>query len=141
MEATGEQSAAPVQERRTIKIVVTGGRKYTDKAHVFMMLDEMVRIHGKVEIAEGGQRYRHPDTGEIIGGADYLAYLWARERGVPCRTYKADWQKFGNQAGPLRNSEMLAKEKPDRVLAFPGHTGTLDCVTKANRRKIKVISA
>lgn len=33
--------------------------------------------------------------------------------------YYAEWNKYGNRAGPLRNIRMLEEGKPDLVIAFP----------------------
>lgn len=94
---------------------------------VFETLDNIRFEHGVARIAEGGAT-----------GADRVARDWAKSRGVPCRTYEARWNTYGRSAGPMRNVEMLRKENPDFVLAFPGHTGTADCCRQAAAMGIEV---
>lgn len=71
--------------------------------------------------------------------ADVLAEQWAWYNGVAFQGYPADWRNFGASAGPIRNSQMLAAEKPDVVLAFPGGRGTADMVNKARKAGVRVI--
>lgn len=66
-------------------------------------------------------------------GADRNAEIWAEQRGYPVRVYPADWDKHGKKAGPIRNQEMLDKEDPDLVVAFPGGSGTANMISKACR--------
>lgn len=107
------------------RVLVCGGRNYTDTARVFDVLDEIER-DGSVYIIHGGAR-----------GADQRAGEWATERGVPCAIVPANWDVYGNGAGPKRNEWMLELH-PDLVVAFPGNRGTHDMVTQAMRRGIPV---
>lgn len=105
-----------------MRVVVTGGRDYADSATVYATLDAIK----PTIIAQGD-----------AAGADGLARAWANERGVPCVGYPADWSR-GRKAGPLRNAMMLRNFQPDLVVAFPGGTGTADCVRRAGRMHIPV---
>lgn len=98
------------------RIVVTGGRSYSDGETVRTTLDRI----GPSFIAQGG-----------ASGADYLARWWAWGHNVPCRTFKAQWRALGKRAGPLRNQAMLDEVRPDVVVAFPGERGTADCCRRA----------
>jgi len=80
----------------------------------------------------------------IVGdcrGADDLTYECCKEDGFTVISADAKWWKYGRAAGPIRNREMLGL-KPELVLAFHddlSHSkGTLDTVTEAKRRGIKV---
>lgn len=42
-------------------------------------------------------------------GADEAGYRWAKERGVWIDEYRANWNRHGKAAGPIRN-EVMAKE-------------------------------
>lgn len=64
-------------------------------------------------------------------GADHFAKAWAEERGIPFRTFHANWRMYGRAAGAIRNAQMLAEGKPDLVVAFPGGPGTADMVRRA----------
>ena len=51
-------------------------------------------------------------------GIDYLADSEARTIGYKVVRYDADWDKFGNAAGPIRNRRMFEDGKPTLGLAF-----------------------
>lgn len=121
-----------------VSAVVCGGRGERDGAFVAHHLDSLHRLARFSLIIEGGQRTRDPVTKEIVGGVDWHARQWAESRGVPCQTVKAEWTKHGKAAGPIRNQEM-ADMRPDRVVAFPGGSGTADMVQRAEAAGIPVI--
>lgn len=110
------------------KVVVTGGRRYANKARVYECLDHLLKVKPFDMLIEGGAT-----------GADTLAREWAKERCFPCLTCEADWDFFGNAAGSIRNGHMLKTYQPILVLAFPGGPGTKDCVTRAVAMKITVV--
>jgi len=92
-----------------MKLLVCGGRRYTDAAGARCALDAMAEI-GPIEmIITGGAR-----------GADRLAEDYAVERGIPVRIFRAEWHRLGRAAGPVRNQVMLDEAAPDLVLALPG---------------------
>jgi hypothetical protein len=107
-----------------MKILACGGRSYLNRDRVFRSLDELKPDH----VIHGG-----------ASGADSLAGIWARNRGVALTVYKADWEKHGSAAGPIRNQQMLDEGKPDLVVAFPGGKGTADMVKRAKRAGIKIV--
>ncbi len=107
-----------------MRVVVTGGRDYADRHHVFRVLDEL----GPTELAHGCAR-----------GADAFANEWAVLRGVPCHPYPADWATYGRAAGMRRNVDMLEGFNPDIVVAFPGGPGTKGCIREARARRFVVL--
>ena len=72
-------------------------------------------------------------------GADSMAEDWAIVHWCSFKEYKADWNKHGKAAGPIRNQQMLEEGKPDLVVAFPGGRGTADMVKRAREAGVKVI--
>lgn len=54
--------------------------------------------------------------------------------------FRADWDKHGKAAGPIRNQEMLDNGKADALVAFwDGKSpGTKDMIRRAKRKGIKV---
>lgn len=109
-----------------MKVLVCGGRDYTDKEQVFLCLDKIKQILGDdLRICHGGAR-----------GADSLAGEWAQSRNVSCTVFPADWASHGRSAGPLRNLQMLVTFQPDYILDFPGGKGTRDMLKKASHAKI-----
>lgn len=109
------------------RVVVTGGRDFTDRDAVWGALDRRHARGGIVALAHGG-----------ASGVDRLADMWARNRGVPVEPFPADWRIRGKAAGPERNRRMLDTFKPDGVIAFPGGRGTADCCRAADERAIPV---
>ena len=122
------------------RVIVCGGRDFTDRDMLFSELDMHNADWGPFElIIEGGQRTRDPATDEYIGGADYWAAVWAHERGIDCKTFEANWKKHGRAAGPIRNQQMIDEGKPDLIIAFPGGQGTRDMITRGNKAKLQQI--
>lgn len=116
------------------RIIVTGGRDFTDAACVDRVLDTLHQEQPITVLATGAAR-----------GADRLAEEWA-ERKMPrvhLRSYPADWGKHGRAAGPVRNGRMLDEERAFMggvriVVAFPGGRGTEDCIRQAKARGLVV---
>jgi hypothetical protein len=55
-------------------------------------------------------------------------------RAMVLEPYPADWKRYGNAAGAIRNTQMLVEGKPDIVLAFP--TGRLS-ITKGTKNMVQ----
>lgn len=110
------------------KALVCGGRNYDERISLFEVLDTLRRERRITIIVHGA-----------ASGADKLAGMWARLRGVECVSYPADWKRHGRAAGPLRNQSMLDSERPDVVIAFPGGRGTADMVGRARAAGVEVI--
>jgi len=113
-----------------LKVLVTGGRYWSDFDHLSSTLD---KIHSET-----------PITTVIHGaaiGADTLAEVWAASRKITTEQYPADWSKYSTKAGPIRNQHMLDIGKPDLVVAFPGGRGTNDMMSRTKKAGIKLYVA
>ena len=115
-----------------MRVVVTGGRDFTDTRSAFAALDA---LHA-----------RRPITVLISGkcktGLDARAEAWARQLGIPVDPYPAPWDDidypdavvryrrdgtaYDANAGPRRNQQMIDEGKPDYALVFRGRGGTAD---------------
>lgn len=93
-----------------MRVLVCGGRNYSNKKRVYDILDNLEDVD---LIIEGGAR-----------GADRLASEWAADREISSIRYNAEWDKYGKAAGYKRNLKMLNEGKPNLVVAFPGGKGT-----------------
>ena|SRR5271170_2129826 len=110
------------------RIIVCGGRRYANRTFVYAALDllaatfamPMIVVHGKAP------------------GADDLASQWCLERGVTQEAHPADWDYYGNSAGPRRNKAM-AKAGAALCVAFPGGTGTESMIREATACGIEVV--
>lgn len=114
--------------KNTVRILVTGGRDYHERNRVRIVLERARTRWGDITVVHGG----------CPTGLDALANHVAREMGLSVEVYRADWDRYGNAAGPIRNSEMVAS-RPDILFAFPGGRGTRDCETKAVAAGIDVL--
>lgn len=115
--------------KTNLKVLVCGGREYTNRDKVFDVLD---KIHNKYTI----ERIIHGDA----EGADTLAREWAVENEIIREEYPAKWKTFKKEgrlvksAGPIRNQEMFNKSSPDLVVAFPGARGTQGMIDIASEK-------
>lgn len=81
----------------------------------------------------------YPITTLISGGArgvDSLGERWAREAGVECEVYPANWNLYGRSAGYRRNVEMA--QTADALIAFwtgksPGTEHMIKTMEKAKK--------
>ena len=110
------------------RVLVCGGRNYSDRERLFAVLDKFHAEVGIDTIIEGGAK-----------GADQLAAIWSDRPGVELERFEADWENQGSFAGPMRNTRMLNEGMPDLVIAFPGGRGTADMVKKARRAGVQVV--
>jgi len=114
-----------------VRVLVCGGRDYTDSTFVTFVLEA---IHAKKAI-----------TLVIHGcasGADTFAEQWASQKdGCTAYGVPADWKKHGSRAGPVRNRLMLEYGKPELVIAFEGGAGTRDMTSAATAAGVRVLFA
>lgn len=109
------------------RVIVCGGRDYSDAERVATVLQRYRSRFGIAAIIQGG-----------ADGADRLAAEWGWNNQIPVATYNAQWKEHGKAAGPIRNATMLEQSAPDSVIAFPGGDGTADMVAKAEAAGVKV---
>lgn len=113
-----------------MRVLVCGGRDFDNyKFFANKMTNWLWRTpeFTPLTIISGGAR-----------GVDTMAIQFAIAVGVPYEEYKADWDKHGKAAGPIRNQQMLDEGKPDLVIAFPGGKGTADMISRAKKAGIPV---
>lgn len=110
-----------------MKVLVCGGREYDNWKNFKRQLNEILGKDTPI-IVQGGAK-----------GADFLARVYANYYGLNYKEYPANWKKYGNRAGPIRNQQMLDEENPDLVVAFPGGCGTADMVKRSKEQGFKVI--
>lgn len=113
------------------RILITGSRDWDD---YFKVASEIVRAmqdltpiqpgqwdynDGRYVIVHGACPPRKRivnDTAELIG-ADYFADQWALGSMYPTERHPADWSRYLNAAGPIRNRKMV-ELGADICLAF-----------------------
>ena len=71
-------------------------------------------------------------------GTDTMGERFAKEHGLPCEYYPANWQIHGRAAGPIRNKEMA--NNADALIAFwDGQSrGTRSMINLARKMGLQV---
>lgn len=88
-----------------MNLIIAGSRGFSDDSYAHPIIDH---LHAKT-----------PFTSVICGmarGADLVGKRWAESRGIPVQEFPADWKRYRNAAGPIRNEQMA--EVADAVLVF-----------------------
>jgi hypothetical protein len=111
-----------------MRILVCGGRKFADSAVLNRTLDQAHSAGPITTLIHG-----------MAKGADTLAGEWAERNDVPVEGYRADWEKHGKRAGPIRNAEMLKQGHPRLVIAFRGGQGTKGMIEQARAVGVPVL--
>lgn len=112
------------------RVIIAGGRDFANydllKQHCDYMLSKRAEVE-EIVIISGG-----------ASGADSLGEQYANERGYSLRQFPAQWEKYGRQAGPMRNREMAANA--DALIAYwDGKSrGTKNMIEEAQKRGLKV---
>ncbi len=135
-----------------MKVIVSGGRDFTDRQYLFDRMDDIHAVRPITLVIEGGQRTRK--NGQTVGGADYWASRWAQWRGILVVREDANWddldaprahivvkhgRPYNKNAGPERNARMIALYNPDALVVFAGGRGTADMVAKAVAAGLDII--
>lgn len=120
-------TTAKPRKGNAMKLIIAGGRNLEAKREYFEMLDGL-RLAIK------------PDVTEVVcglaTGADAMGEWWAKLRGIPVKSFQADWKTHGKAAGPIRNRQMA--EYADIVVLFPGGRGTNSMFAEAKKAGIQI---
>jgi len=121
----------PPEWMRSIALVC-GGRDYQRSPDFIQGMHSAIQHFGYKAVISGSRNppgLTLPDIHSAFG-VDDMAMAYARDYHLPARNFPADWDRFGNAAGPIRNKRMLDEGKPDMILAFPGGRGTRNMIEK-----------
>lgn len=112
------------------KVLVCGGRYYSNSKNIFSILDDIKAVieqnnntfntNTEIKIINGGAR-----------GADNISTDWAKQNNVSLDIYLADWDKYKKAAGHIRNKLMFTSSNPDIIIAFNGGRGTQNMIELA----------
>lgn len=109
-----------------MKVLVCGGRDFTDFDWAFAELDALDELNEITMIIHGDAK-----------GADTAGKGWAFTHQRPYLSVPAEWNRYGKSAGFKRNAKML-EYGPDLVLALPGGKGTKMMCDLARRKGFNV---
>ena len=122
---------APSDDKKNFRVVVAGSREFNDYNLLSSELDKFLAGKKNVTIVSGTAR-----------GADRMGEQYAAEHGYKIDQFPAEWSKYHQGAGPIRNLEMV--KTADAVVAFWDNqsTGTKNIIDCAKHENIpyKVIS-
>ena len=110
-----------------VRIAFSGGADYNDHQRIYAVLDkvhaqlpQMILLHGSTPT-----------------GAERIAACWARDRKVPQKPYKPDWNRH-KKAAPFKRNDAMLEDMPRGVIVFPG-TGIQDNLAdKARKMGIRI---
>lgn len=76
-----------------MKYAIVGSRGFLE----YKIMEKFLNKFGDIdEIISGGAK-----------GADSMAELYAREKGIKLTIFPADWEKYGKSAGMIRNKDII----------------------------------
>jgi hypothetical protein len=112
--------------KKTLGIVVSGGREYENYPELSQKLDQIISELNlpestSLKIISGGAK-----------GADTLAERYAQERGYSLQVFPANWKQRGLSAGTERNTEMA--KAGDILVSFPGGAGTENMISQMTQK-------
>lgn len=110
------------------RVAFTGGSDYQDHQAIWTALDRVRAKHADLVLLHGGS----------LKGAEHIAALWCRERGVAQVVFKPDWAKHRN-AAPFKRNDQLLDALPVGVVVFPGNGVSQNLVDKARKIGIPVM--
>lgn len=110
-----------------MKVLVCGGRNYDPLKAEAWLVEYYSDKEKPIEIIEGG-----------ASGADMGGLYFGNHSGIPVKTFKAEWNKYGKSAGFRRNQRMLEEGMPEFVIAFPGGKGTQNMINLAEKAGVEV---
>jgi len=114
-------------QNRDYKVVVAGGRTFTDYDLMKERLDKILEGKSNITIVSGTAK-----------GADKLGERYAKERGYNIKRMPANWDKHGRSAGYKRNEEMA--KVGDHVVCFwdGNSSGTKHMIDLARKYELVV---
>lgn len=118
------------RERQDFRVIIAGSRTFNDykwlKVVCNALLAEVLSVNNVIVISGGAS------------GADSLGELYAKENGLVCEQYPADWKQHGNAAGPIRNRQMAAVAQTLIVFWDGKSRGTKNMIEQARKKGLIV---
>ena len=113
---------------RALSVIVAGGRHYALTLEDLAFLERTMRALGAKEI--------HTDGTE---GVAAQVEAWARQHGITVWRVAANWMHDGPATRPERNTTLAGLARA--VIAFPGDDATEDLLTKARKRRLRIVES
>lgn len=126
----------------TTIIAITGGRHHHPSRAELYDFGSLVSLLAPAIVVHGAC-----PTGVDAVVSEHVA----KTTDATLEAWPAAWKSMGKSAGPIRNRAMLlgadardgmpGRGRADFLIAWPGGTGTLSCVTEAARLGVLVVNA
>ena len=108
-----------------MKVIVCGSRHISPWLWVQTVKHELVKLKA-TEVVSGAQR-----------GGDQVGEIAGKQLGLPVKLFPADWDRYGDAAGPIRNRKMA--KYAAACIALPGGVGTNGMVRLAREHGLIVV--
>lgn len=115
---------------RKFRIIIAGSREFSTEENYRLMRESMDVIIVKLKLSDEEKKELTIVSG-CAKGADTLGERYAEECGYQCTRFPADWEKYGNAAGFMRNAKMAIYSTD------PGYTGILAAFWNGTSRGTK----
>lgn len=118
-----------------IVMLVTGTRNTLTPEHKRIVREKVIEVVNKY-----GNDPIILVHGDCTGVDKYAAEVASIRKNISIISVKANWEKYGKAAGPIRNKQMLDTYRPHYILAFPSleSKGTYDCINKAKKHQLEL---
>lgn len=114
-----------------MKLIIAGGRNFTNYDLLCEEVGKLTSEISEVEIVSGGAK-----------GADMLGEHYAIDNNLQVKRFPADWERYGKAAGFKRNAEMA--QYADHCICFwdgqSKGTGHMINLAKKSGLKVKVVN-
>lgn len=132
---------------KNLRIIIAGGRDFADYGALKMeTLAAIKEVNLKINGTDKISKDRITIISGCARGADSLGIKFAEDFQLPIEKFPAQWDKFGNKAGYLRNQEMAKFATSDEnsagvLIAFwDGKSkGTNHMINIAKKAKLEVM--
>lgn len=119
-----------IQETLTkeVTLAVVGSRRWKEKALLFDVLDDWIKVIGKPDLVVSGG----------ADGADILGETWAKSRGIETDIKYPEWRKEGFMAGINRNADIVNPASHMVAFFLPFSGGTMNSLKRALGRHLHI---
>lgn len=114
-----------------MKLIIAGGRDYQLTKDDVLALNDLFSELEITEVVHGGA------PGADRGGKEWAKHTkFHRASNLVITEFKADWEKYGKAAGPIRNKQMA--KYANLVVLFPGGRGTASMHREATKAGLTI---
>ena len=116
-----------IREKGNFRVIIAGGRDFTDYELLCRKLDHILKNVQSICVVCGEAK-----------GADSLGRRYAKEHGYDIDSFPANWEKYGKQAGYIRNKKMA--DNANALVAFWNgkSKGTAHMIEAARKEGLEV---